>query len=485
VLLLLLTTTTVTAQGYRVRLDSRVQGVSWRGLTNGTIPRADAIAQSNGGFLTPDGYAAFCTEFTCSYFAPGPVLRGVPWVTQADMTIWGLGMPGISLRANGRWATDLGDEGHWPGTEPELQVVEGYLEYARQGLTVRAGRQYLPSRLGAYGLDGARAALRDVLRGLELTGYLGWGLARGVALPVTDPALNPLREFQPRDRQVVAGLEAALSSRIVDARVEYRREVDPSVDYFVSERVAASLSVRPLGRLTVTAGGEYDMAFGHTGSADLTIGWIGDGYALTTGWRRYRPFFDLWTIWGAFSPVPHHAVHASASVTPIGSLTFRVRGERYQFEDAEVSTPTVSIEDRGWRMESGGSWTPSGAWSVDGGYHAEFGPGASSRGFTGRVTWIPTEQLSIGAHGAQLKRPLELRYSDAELLDYGLDAEYRPTQRWRVALSAARYEESRVRPDAGALDWDQLRVSARVTILFGSNADRIRLPPAVRTSGNP
>ncbi|HEX7023692.1 MAG TPA: hypothetical protein VF187_02645 [Gemmatimonadales bacterium] len=481
VVLLFLAVNLAPAQGYRVRLDSRVQGVSWRGLTAGTIPRADAVQQPNGGFLTPDGHAAICGENTCTYFAAGPVLRGIPWVTSADISIWGVGAQGLSLRANARWATDLGDKATWPGNEPEFQLVEGYLEYAGSGVTARAGRQFLTGRLGAYGLDGARVAVRDAKRGVELTGYLGWGLDRGSVLPVTDPALNPLNDFQPRNRQVVAGVEAAFTSSLLDARAEYRREVDPSVDYFVSERAAASVALRPLQRLSVMAGGEYDLAFGEVGGADASVTWIGRRYTLTGGARRYRPFFDLWTIWGAFSPVPYHAIHGSASVTPVTGLTIRARGERYRFEDAEVFTPGVSVEDRGWRFESGVSWAPAAQWVLDGGYQAEFGPGASSRGFTGRVTWQPTPEVSVSAHGARLQRPLELRFNDAELTTLGLDAEYRPDARWRVGLQASRYNETRDRPDTSALDWDQFRVAGRISLMFGSNADRLRLPPAARS----
>ena len=36
------------------------------------------------------------------------------------------------------------------------------------------------------------------------------------------------------------------------------------------------------------------------------------------GARQYRPHFDLWTIWGAFSPVPYHAVNGSVWVRPVG-----------------------------------------------------------------------------------------------------------------------------------------------------------------------
>ncbi|MFN2315312.1 MAG: hypothetical protein ABR551_04495 [Gemmatimonadales bacterium] len=469
------------AQGYRVRLDSRVQGVSWRGVIADSVPRSAVIEQPNGGYRTAAGHAATCSAYWCFFYQPGDVLRGLPWVTQADVAAWGLGIPGLSARANARWATDLGDGTMWPGTEPEFQLVEGYLEYAREGVTARAGRLFLTSRLGAYGLDGVRATVRQMTLGLEVSGYAGWGLARGSVLPVTDPALNPLNDFQPRDRQLAAGAELGWVGTHAEARVEYRREVDPAVDYFVSERAAASFAIRPIRRLTITGGGEYDLAFGHVGSADASATWLGSGYTLSGGIRRYRPFFDLWTIWGAFSPVAYHAWHAAGTVSPVGGVTLRARGERFQFEDTETFTPGVFVEDRGWRFGSGVTWMPTSRWILDGGYQAEFGPGASSRGYDGRVTWLATDQVSLTVHGTQFKRPLELRYNDAELLAYGLDAEYRPNTRWRFGLTTTRYDEQRKRPDAGGVDWDQFRVAARVTWLFGSNADRLPLPRAVRT----
>ncbi len=472
-------------QGYRLRLDSRIQSVSWRGLSAGTIPRDQAIQQPNGGFLTPDGHAAICTETLCTFFAPGPPLRGVPWVTQGDLNLWGFGLSGVSLRANARWATDLGEGTVWPGTEPDFQLVEGYLEYLRGGLTARAGRQFLTGRLGAYGLDGARVAFRDIRRGVEVIGYLGWGMARGSLLPVTDAALNPLDDFQPRNRQVTAGLEAGLTRGTIDARAEYRREVDPSVDYFVSERVSASLAFRPLRPLSLAAGAEYDLSFASLGSADLTASWFGKGYSLTGGVRRYRPYFDLWTIWGAFSPVPYTAIHGSGSISPVSSLTFRVRAEGYRFNDAEVLTPGVSVEDHGWRFETGATWAPVPGLSVDGSYQSEFGNGSSSRGFTGRVTWQPIPSVSLGAHAARLQRPLELRFNDAELTSVGGDLEYTPNPRWRFGVQLIRYDESRDRPDTSAIDWDQFRLAARVSLLFGTNADRVRLPPAIRLPAEP
>ena len=81
--LLLCLGTEAAAQQYRVRLDSRMQGVSWRGLAADSIPRAQAVPQADGGFLTPDGHAATCQQTYCYFFRSGDVLRGVPRGTRS------------------------------------------------------------------------------------------------------------------------------------------------------------------------------------------------------------------------------------------------------------------------------------------------------------------------------------------------------------------------------------------------------------------
>jgi hypothetical protein len=50
----------------------------------------------------------------------------------------------------------------------------------------------------------------------------------------------------------------------------------------------------------------------------------------------------------------------------------------------------------------------------------------------------------------------------------------------RLGASVDRYREIHRRPDPGAFDWNQWRLSARVTFLFGSSADLRGLPPSIR-----
>jgi hypothetical protein len=300
-------------------------------------------------------------------------------------------------------------------------------------------------------------------------------------LPITSPALNPLDEYRPPERTIVAGGGAGWTTSHGDVRFTYQREVDPSVHYFVSERMGVDGALRPYRGVTLSGGAEYDMAQGWWGSAEGTLAYVAPNGRVNamTALRRYRPHFDLWTIWGAFSPVPYTAVDGSLAVTPIRHLELRASGERYSFDNAEAATPTVNVENDGWRFSWNAAYALPPRWTVRGGYHAEFGPGASSRGFEAGVTYSPTEFLTVAAHGGALDRPLELRFDESSVRTYGAYVQYRSSSRVRIELDASRYDEDRKRPDAAAFSWDQLRVSARVVFLLASGAELKGLPPAV------
>ncbi len=472
-----------TAQGYRIRIETRVQSAAFRGVTTDSILPSQALAGPSGGLVTPDGIAVTCLSEVCRFFRPGPIQRGGPLVTRVDLVGWGFGIPGLTVRASVRHATDLASNDVWPAVTPAVQLIEGLAEYVRGPLTVRGGRQVIDGRLGSYGLDGGSAAVRIPGTGLDMAVYGGWGLARATALPVTSDALNPLDDFQPRDRQIVAGAEVGWRPGFVDVRGEYRREVDPATDFFVSERVALSTSARPFSRLILTAGGEYDIAMGQTGSAVASATFIHDWATVTAMVRRYRPFFDLWTIWGAFSPVPYHAYSAHLTVRPLPGVTLSGRGERYAFENADAETGLTDVQDDGWRWNARATWSPTVDWDLAGGIHAELGPGASSRGFDARATRRFGPDMHLSVEGGRLERPLEFRFDEATVYWVGADAEARLADRWRFGVQVARYNEARDRPDAAAFDWNQVRLNARITVQLGSETDRAWLPPRIGRGG--
>jgi hypothetical protein len=469
------------AQGYRLRLDTRVQSVGYHSVRLDSIPVGDTVSTPGRGPTSPDGFAVRCLAGAsyCTFFRPAGVQRGGPLTATADLTLWNLGMRGLSVHAAGRLGVDLGTADVWPGTDPAVQLFEGYAEYAVPRATARLGRQVVASRLGTMGFDGAGLVLREARRGLDVQGYLGWGLARGTALPVTSAALNPLDDFQPQHRHLVAGFGAGWSSRPADLRVDYLREVARS-GYFVSERVGLEAAVRPVTGVRLAGGADYDLAAGWWGSAEASLGYATPRVSATLGARRYRPHFDLWTIWGAFSPVAYRAFHGAVTFVASSQIDVRGRYERYRYENAEAATPLFDAQRDGWRWDVGATVTPLPGWTLDGGYRREFGPGAAAAGVAGSLMYAPSRRLALTLLGSTVDRPLEFRYNDATVRVYGIDAQAEPSPRVRVGLAATRYQEVHRRPDAAAFDWNQFRVSARVVLQFGNGADVGELPPAIR-----
>lgn len=476
----------VGAQGYRLRLDTRYQAVSFRGLAEDSIPAGSAVVRPGQGPVTPDGFAATCPVDGpwCYFYRSGSRRQGHPVTGNVDLQLWGLGLRGVTARVAGRWSTDLGSSTEWPGTRPPTILTEGYLQYEHGPWVGRAGRQVITGRLGYQGFDGAQLGVTRAFGGLDIGVYGGWGLARAVALPVTSPALNPLDDFQPRDRQLVVGALLGVRYRWLDLGAEYRREVDPVPDHFVAERAAASLSLAPRPGWRLRGGAEFDFTNGWWGSADASASYSGSRFFASGGVRRYRPFFDLWTIWGAFSPVAHRTAWAAGGFRPVQQLWIRIRGERYQFDEGGASSPLAQAEDRGWRASIGASLALSPRWTVDGGYSRDAGPGAASSSLDGGVTFAPGDGWSLHARGGSLARPLEFRHSASELRWYSAGADVRLTNRWRFVTDLLWLAEDRRRPDAAAFDFDQLRLSSRLVLNIGSDADR--LPPGIpRRRGTP
>ena len=467
------------AQDYRVRIDARAQSVWFRGLELDSALASTLVQSENGGFETADGRAVRCTGGTwCFFFREGPKLQGIPVSTSASVAMWGFGVEGLSVRASGRLVGDFGEDDAWPGTGPAAQLIEGLVEYRRSALLVRAGRQLVSSRLEAVGFDGGWLRYRVDRTSLDLTGYAGWGLGQAAAVAATSPALNPLDEWRPRDRQIVAGAEAAWLYRDFDLRAEYRREIDPEDDYFVSERTALSLGGRA-GMLRLHGGMDYNIAEGHLGSADLLVTAVRPRLSVSLGARRYKPYFSLWTLWGAFSPVPYNAFNVSAEARLGPVFTVHARGERYAYEDAEVSTALVpQLRDRGWRTRVGGVARANDRWLADVNFEVERGPGASVRSADASIGFTPDSRMSFDLYAGTMARPLELRYYDAESRWIGGRAQLQLGSQRRIWADAAAFSDERDRPDPGASSLSQIRVRAGVSMTFGSAADRTPLPPA-------
>ncbi len=474
------------AQGYRATIDSRLQSVAYRGVEVDSVLANTVDTLPGGSLQTTDGFAVTCVPgFTyCRFFRPGDRVRGSPWTTTADISAWGFGVPGLRARALVRTGIDLGTATAWSGTDPALQLLEGALEYSSATLTIEAGRTHVVSRLGYHGFDGGKVMVRTLGQRLSLDAYGGWGLDRGVALPVTSPALNPIDDYQPLKRQLLVGGGVAWRQPRLSGRLFYQREVDPRSNKFVSERAGVDVRALVLTNVTLTGGADYDLARGLWGSWELQAGFrpIDRVVQADAGLRRYRPHFDLWTIWGAFSPVPYTAAFGSVSIGITNDVLIRARGETYWYDPHEADTPVApdaDFEEAGWRWSLGLTASPHEQVVIRGDGHVEFGPGAASKGIDGELTWMPARSWYVSAHASRLERPLEFRFNAATVWSYGVQGSAAITERLAFDLGVTRYDESRDRPDAAAFAWDQWRLRAGLRLTLGAAPRAAALPPAV------
>jgi hypothetical protein len=182
--------------------------------------------------------------------------------------------------------------------------------------------------------------------------------------------------------------------------------------------------------------------------------------------------------------VGFHAYRGSAWVQPVGRLELHASGEHYQYEETFTSTALVTVADHGWRWAIGAGLGLGAKWHTALNYHAESGPGASSRGWDGSVSWTPGTTLTLTADGGYMERPLEFRYEQSNLGWAGLNGDLKVNERLHFNVSGTWYGEDRQRPDASGFDWSQTRILAGVSWLLGSGADRLSLPPAVRRRGS-
>ena len=167
------------------------------------------------------------------------------------------------------------------------------------------------------------------------------------------------------------------------------------------------------------------------------------------GARRYRPFFDFWSLWSAFSPVPYNAVNASADVRATSRLTLHGRGELYRYQQSGANTALVpELENSGWRASGGGTAVLNPQWTVDANLGFEHGPGAAARFADAALRWSPNAKYTFDVHGGALDRPLELRYYDASSLWIGARGERQFGSDWRLWGEVQIVGDQRDRPDA-------------------------------------
>ena len=459
----------VLAQDVRVTGSTVVHYVEMRPLVTDSV--SASLVTGDGLFSrSPEGYLVRCvgTRTFCRFTRSGSPVHMAPAIQDLTVSVWGVGR-GVRgyARLRGRGVV-AGEEDFWPQSGDPYDLMLAYAEISRGLLRFRGGRQWKVSGLGYYNFDGASALLRR--GGWSLEAYGGWSLARGQNEPRTSESLAAIESFVPESRAVVIGGELAYQHNMGTAvRALYQREIRDDRLGLYSERLGLDGVIRR-GRVAVDGEVEVDVALKRLNEARV-IATITLRPELSVGVsaRRHRPFFELWTIWGAFDPVGFDEYGGNIRWTIPGgwSSVLAVRAGRRGYEDHNASTAFGGVRSTGWYVSASGSTRPAPSWLVQAGYGTDVGLGATRSDVNLHVRHELGDDAHVGVGLQAYQRLYEFRVREGTVVGLGGDAGLRVRPRVRLAGSLTFYRHLHEGADPD-LDWSQVRGSLRVDWTVGA-----------------
>jgi hypothetical protein len=472
---MLLTPVAAAAQGYSADVGLNAGTFELRGLRRDSLPESQVPGEGQRRELE-DGTVVTCIpEEFCRWFPSGDV-ESVSLVTEDLRVAFWPGIEGLAAQVHLR--ARYGSDDFWPRSDQELEALYAFVSYEDADYRVRAGRQQRTNGLGYYNFDGASFLWRgfDPVR-IDL--YGGWSLARNLNAPRTGSLLEDADEFAPDDRGLILGID--VQGRIGDygtGAFTYQREIRDDRLGLYTERVAGDVGVR-LSRVSVEVALDYDLAFEEFNEASLRVSApLVSGIDAMAQVRRYAPHFELWTIWGAFSPVGFDETRGWVAWTsPRGELRLEAGGAYRTYEDTDAGAQFVELEDDGWRAFGQARWNREG-WFASGSYQAEEGSGAARYGGDLSVGRDFGSGRYVSLRGTSSQNFSEFRLGEQVTAGGGIDAGWRLgdvtlTGGWAI-YSLSYHGQPRVS------DWDQHRGRVGVSYHFGTEPgtpDRIGYRP--------
>lgn len=395
-----------------------------------------------------------------------------PLTQDLELSAWGLGVTGLRAYGLVRLRGALGSELVWPRADDHFDALHAFLELERPTWRLRAGRQQRVSAIGVYGFDGASGLLRP-RPNVRLEAHAGRGLARGFLEPLRREAIRALDPLRPDEATLLVGASAwAAPAPGWAAAATWQREILADRSGLVSERVALDAQ-GAVGRVTLSASLDGDLAARAVGRARLAAAWqLGGGFVEVETFR-YRPVFDLTTIWGAFAPEGHYGVAARVEVPLGGRLTLTGDVTHRRYRPATETTPfLVGVGDRSTALALGARWSGE-RLDVDARWRLLSGYGGAQSGGDVHLTYaLPQGRWHAGLEVTAFQEEEQFRVADGTVVGLLGNVGARVTSRLAVRAVASRYWH---RPSAGdvALDWSQLRALLAVEWTFGASADRV------------
>jgi hypothetical protein len=457
----------ILAQSVRVSGNTTIQYVEMLPLV---VDSVDATLVSGRAPFTraPDGQLVRCIadQAYCRFSRSGNRVYTAPAIQDLSVSVWGIGR-GIRGYARLRGRAVLGGEDPlWPQSDDPYDLLMAYAEINRGLVRFRAGRQFKTSGLGYYNFDGASALVQ---RGaLAMEAYGGWSLARGLNEPRASESLEAIESFAPEARAVLVGGQLSYrptASTAVTAL--YQREIRDDRLGLYSERVAVDATARR-GRMSVEGTVEADVALGLLNEARLRASVTPrSDLGLGVFARRYRPFFELWTIWGAFDPVGFDEYGGNVRWRiPGRTSTLELRAGRRTYDDHNAGTAFGEIRTTGWNFRISGSTRPASSWLLLGGYGTDVGFGAASVDANVQLRREVGDDHHVGLGIRAYQRLYEFRVREGTVFGVGGNAGVRLGPRTRFAGSLTVYRH--LSEQVTDVDWSQVRGTLRVDWTVGA-----------------
>jgi hypothetical protein len=455
------------AQSLRVSGATSLRYIELRPLVRDSIAAAETVGS---GLLRQleDGRVVRCVpgEPFCSDVRPGGRVAAVPLTHDIEASAWGFGR-GMRVFAQARVRSVLGGSPDlWPRGADEFELLAAYAQLDRERLRVRAGRQWKVSGLGFYNFDGLAVSAR-AFDGAWVEAYTGRSLLRGLNEPRTGGALASIDALAPPAAGLLFGVQAQYrhATRLAVSGV-YQVDFRADGRGLYSELLAGD-GVLHMGAGSLEARLELDAASGLINEARLRARTAPIGpVALYAEVRRYRPYFELWTIWGAFSPVGFDEAQAGITWTDgRGRLLIRAEAAVRSYDGVKDGA-IDELRSDGWSLRTSASWEPVRAWRIDGSWRMDAGVGAARRDGHAGVSRQFGDVATVALQAVAFQRLYEFRLNEGTVLGIGAETTSRLSERTRVAAGATVYRHFSAGSQS-SLDWNQRRAHVRLQWLLG------------------
>ncbi|MEP7381546.1 MAG: hypothetical protein ABI910_07660 [Gemmatimonadota bacterium] len=455
------------AQGVRISGTTWLQSIDLHPL----YPDSVSVVQVTGegtSRRTADGRLAQCpaASLYCYFSTSGARETTNPLLQDLSLAAWGFGR-GISAQAHVRARTSLGGSAaRWPRMDDRFDALDAFVQVDRALGRARLGRQWASNGLGVYNFDGAALLLRRRAHSLEA--YGGRALAQGLNESYRSAEIGAVDDLPPQENGYLVGLRLRLRPSDVSAvSMVYQRVITGDRSGLYSERVAFDATTRLHG-LSLDGATTLDVAGHDVNEARLRASRsLPNGLRLSVEARRHRPFFELWTIWGAFSPVGFDEGRAEVGWRTAGArLQLAAHGAYRRYDDTGAGVDFLPLRSDGWRTGLDATWVASDRLVASASSAVDIGFGSSRSDASAGLRWRPSERLSLGSTLSAFQSIYEFRVGTGRVFGAAADASIRLTPDTRIAFDGGIYHH-RLTHDAPGTDWSQRRASVRLEWTVG------------------